>query len=55
MATPHVSGASALALQLIKPCTPALVPAQIKYYFIKHALKLEFPISLVGNGLIQLK
>lgn len=55
MATPHVSGATALALQLIKSCTPPLIPAQIKYYFTKHALKLDFPISLVGNGLIQLK
>jgi len=55
MATPHVSGASALVLKLIKPCTPSLIPAQIKYYFTKHALKLDFPISLVGDGLIQLK
>lgn len=55
MATPHVSGASPLALKLVKPCTPTLIPAQIKYYFTKHALKLDFPISLVGDGLIQLK
>lgn len=55
MATPHVSGATALALQLIKPCAPPLIPAQVKYYFSKNALKLDFPINLVGNGLIQLK
>ncbi|MBK3494705.1 S8 family peptidase [Viridibacillus sp. YIM B01967] len=55
MAAPHASGAVALALNLINKYEQILLPSQIERYFNSHSKKINYPISQVGNGFIQLK
>ncbi|MGE7837921.1 S8 family peptidase [Viridibacillus arvi] len=54
MAAPHASGAVALVLNLIQKYDQMLLPSQIERYFSSHSRKMDFPISQVGNGFIQL-
>ncbi|MBM7715313.1 major intracellular serine protease [Bacillus thermophilus] len=54
MAAPYVAGGVALVLNLIDRSQPAMVPYLIYQYLVERVKKLDYPISQVGNGLIQL-
>ena len=51
MAAPHVSGASALILELY----PSLDPAQIKNIFRQTATPLSYDVLTQGSGLLNLE
>lgn len=55
MATPHVAGAIALVINIIKEKDPIAKKCKVYNYLLNRTKKLGYKISQEGNGLIQVK